>query len=601
MSNGSPWNLNLSTTTTSNSHSEQPFINASQHSSSSTTASEILSPVHKATKSYFHSQKSLPPQAPWDQVATSTNDGVIESSLTSSATTYPTILDGSSGSYVSLENPKKYLSDAPTTSSNGTTINSINGNNGLLSSPKRNSSLGHKRASNLSSGISFSTPSLPQFTMTSSSQQLPIASQMTSTPGNNPSNSNIGANLSNNNNNNGNNGNLYKTELCRSYMETGKCRYGSKCMFAHGNDELRSVQRHPRYRTEICKSYHILGKCRYGTRCKFIHLKPGESLPPGCTLVDDTPPVSHRSSSMAALVDDSTPVNQLIPEKMFDLVLGDNPLTDNTSLSSSASCSASFSELPPFNQPSSSITSSLSLNNNNNNIITNNLNSNNINESNNPYNNNVNNNAFNLSDTNSPILSPLNSQQQKRPGISSPLSLSLKLQQQQQQQQQPSMTSPSNSSFQQLNGQRLHLPSMTSLSLSQPNSGISSPQLLSASSSPPLTSHDGVTLTGMNALSGGNPAVAPASGLAYQPRQQSSQNLRPLRIVRSNSGIIGGRTNLSRMSSVNYGGFMTSSSSSSNLAMVASAASAAGNGGNGLQQQQQQQKSASYSKLPGYN
>jgi len=28
--------------------------------------------------------------------------------------------------------------------------------------------------------------------------------------------------------------NRYKTELCKSYTETGNCRYGTKCQFAHG-------------------------------------------------------------------------------------------------------------------------------------------------------------------------------------------------------------------------------------------------------------------------------------------------------------------------------------------------------------------------------
>lgn len=41
---------------------------------------------------------------------------------------------------------------------------------------------------------------------------------------------------------------LYKTELCRSWEEKGTCRYGPKCQFAHGEDELRKVQRHPKVR-----------------------------------------------------------------------------------------------------------------------------------------------------------------------------------------------------------------------------------------------------------------------------------------------------------------------------------------------------------------
>jgi len=64
----------------------------------------------------------------------------------------------------------------------------------------------------------------------------------------------------------------YKTELCRSYEETGgSCRYGDKCQFAHGVSELRSVDRHPRYKTQLCRTFHSRGFCAYGPRCHFIH------------------------------------------------------------------------------------------------------------------------------------------------------------------------------------------------------------------------------------------------------------------------------------------------------------------------------------------
>jgi Zinc finger C-x8-C-x5-C-x3-H type (and similar) len=65
---------------------------------------------------------------------------------------------------------------------------------------------------------------------------------------------------------------LYKTELCRSWEEKGTCRYGPKCQFAHGEEEIRKVSRHPKviwftpnlspiltlyyllqYKTEICR------------------------------------------------------------------------------------------------------------------------------------------------------------------------------------------------------------------------------------------------------------------------------------------------------------------------------------------------------------
>ena len=63
----------------------------------------------------------------------------------------------------------------------------------------------------------------------------------------------------------------YKTELCRPYEENGTCKYGDKCQFAHGYNELRSLVRHPKYKTELCKTFHSIGFCPYGPRCHFIH------------------------------------------------------------------------------------------------------------------------------------------------------------------------------------------------------------------------------------------------------------------------------------------------------------------------------------------
>ncbi len=80
----------------------------------------------------------------------------------------------------------------------------------------------------------------------------------------------------------------YKTELCRSYHETGFCKYGEKCQFAHGYHEIRSLNRHPKYKTVLCRTYHCTGYCKsiknrieirllfffpgpYGPRCHFVH------------------------------------------------------------------------------------------------------------------------------------------------------------------------------------------------------------------------------------------------------------------------------------------------------------------------------------------
>ncbi|XP_077174598.1 mRNA decay activator protein ZFP36L2-B-like [Paroedura picta] len=63
----------------------------------------------------------------------------------------------------------------------------------------------------------------------------------------------------------------YKTELCRTFEESGSCKYGAKCQFAHGAGELRGLSRHPKYKTEPCRTFHSSGICPYGARCHFIH------------------------------------------------------------------------------------------------------------------------------------------------------------------------------------------------------------------------------------------------------------------------------------------------------------------------------------------
>ncbi|EPX71053.1 uncharacterized protein SOCG_01271 [Schizosaccharomyces octosporus yFS286] len=64
---------------------------------------------------------------------------------------------------------------------------------------------------------------------------------------------------------------LYKTEPCKNWQTTGNCRYGNKCQFAHGDDELKEPPRHPKYKSEPCRSFMLYGYCPYGLRCCFLH------------------------------------------------------------------------------------------------------------------------------------------------------------------------------------------------------------------------------------------------------------------------------------------------------------------------------------------
>ena len=52
----------------------------------------------------------------------------------------------------------------------------------------------------------------------------------------------------------------------------GKCTHGDRCLFAHGEKELRPDVK-PKYylmKTVLC-AYHMAGGCRNGDTCAFAH------------------------------------------------------------------------------------------------------------------------------------------------------------------------------------------------------------------------------------------------------------------------------------------------------------------------------------------
>ena len=64
----------------------------------------------------------------------------------------------------------------------------------------------------------------------------------------------------------------YKTELCKYYEINGYCKYGDKCAYAHGKENLRSkVTNTTAYRTKKCQQFFEQGYCPYGNRCQFAH------------------------------------------------------------------------------------------------------------------------------------------------------------------------------------------------------------------------------------------------------------------------------------------------------------------------------------------
>ena len=64
----------------------------------------------------------------------------------------------------------------------------------------------------------------------------------------------------------------YRTELCKNFELTGSCKYGNKCDYAHGLQDLRKTnQSNHSFKIKKCKSFFTNGYCPYGIRCQFSH------------------------------------------------------------------------------------------------------------------------------------------------------------------------------------------------------------------------------------------------------------------------------------------------------------------------------------------
>lgn len=65
----------------------------------------------------------------------------------------------------------------------------------------------------------------------------------------------------------------FKTEMCKNWIEAGTCRYGNKCQFSHGEQELigKKEPSDQKYKTKSCESFSDTRFCPYGNRCLFRH------------------------------------------------------------------------------------------------------------------------------------------------------------------------------------------------------------------------------------------------------------------------------------------------------------------------------------------
>lgn len=61
--------------------------------------------------------------------------------------------------------------------------------------------------------------------------------------------------------------------MCKNFQETGKCKYGWKCQYAHGSTEMKSKTStgNRKYKTVLCQKFYTEGYCKYGARCTYRH------------------------------------------------------------------------------------------------------------------------------------------------------------------------------------------------------------------------------------------------------------------------------------------------------------------------------------------
>lgn len=138
-----------------------------------------------------------------------------------------------------------------------------------------------------------------------------------------------------------------------STYKTFNFRYAKKCRFAHGQEELRCVQRHARYKTEICRTFHLTGTCLYGVRCTFIH-DDQQVTSPSLSAASLSPLLSnmmHYSSPYSTLLTQPQETNSWMFDNsnkmdvwasLFNRRYSSSSISSNSSTSSSPSLSTYF-------------------------------------------------------------------------------------------------------------------------------------------------------------------------------------------------------------------------------------------------------------------
>ena len=128
----------------------------------------------------------------------------------------------------------------------------------------------------------------------------------------------------------------YKTELCKNWIEKGKCSYSVRCKFAHGYHELVSSakveEKSKPYKQVLCENFHKDNYCSYGSRCVYIHDErkvgdfPSSFYGKNLLLLNNrTSCTNSRSGRLQVFKDICSPFEIITPTSLYKMELLSTP------------------------------------------------------------------------------------------------------------------------------------------------------------------------------------------------------------------------------------------------------------------------------------
>ncbi|WWC91367.1 uncharacterized protein L201_006310 [Kwoniella dendrophila CBS 6074] len=153
---------------------------------------------------------------------------------------------------------------------------------------------------------------------------------------------------------------FYKTEICSIWSQSGTCKYGNRCQYAHGLEELRL----PRHMQDDDR-YNGPNLLLHGVEDRMAYPSPGKStsfqLHPKPTTLPQARPEPRRAScppqQLATLAE--TEDDHLLPLSQYQQICeipapigSERPALSSTSIPastrSSISCTEKWEDMPPF-------------------------------------------------------------------------------------------------------------------------------------------------------------------------------------------------------------------------------------------------------------